>query len=65
MVKANLIIKCWQCGKEEKVVEILEDSVVDFNLDKCCSHCNSGWMIKKELSMTKLGQVNDVQLSKS
>jgi uncharacterized Zn finger protein len=56
MVKADLIIKCWQCGKEETVVEMLEESVVDFNLDKRCPQCG-GWMTKKELTITRSAQI--------
>lgn len=55
MIKADLIIKCCQCGKEETVVEILEESVVDFNLDKRCPYCD-GWMTKKELTITRSAQ---------
>ena len=54
MVKAELIIQCWQCGNQETVVEILKDEVIDFNLDKLCSNCSSGWMTKKELIIKKL-----------
>jgi galactokinase/mevalonate kinase-like predicted kinase len=54
MVKTNLIIKCWHCGKEETIVEVLDDNVVDINFDKLCSNCNRGWMIKKELTIKKL-----------
>jgi hypothetical protein len=56
MVKADLVIKCWQCGNEETVVEILGESVVDFNLDKRCPLCN-GWMTKKELTITRSAQI--------
>ena len=54
MIKADLKIKCWKCGKEETIVEAFEDSVVDINLDKLCSNCNAGWMMKKELTLQKL-----------
>jgi hypothetical protein len=54
MVKVELIIQCWQCGKQETIVEILRDEVMDINLNKLCSNCNSGWMIKKELTIKKL-----------
>jgi len=40
MVKAELKIKCWKCGSEENVEEILEDRTVDFNLDKICPNCS-------------------------
>ena len=54
MVKAIIIIKCWQCGKEETITEIVNDQVIDINLDKLCSNCNGGWMTKKELTLKKL-----------
>jgi hypothetical protein len=54
MVKAVLVIKCGQCGKEETVVEILGDRVVDFNLDKMCSDCGGSRMTKKELTIESL-----------
>ena len=54
MVKANIIIKCWQCGKEETITEIVNDQVIDINLDKLCSNCNGGWMTKKELTLIKI-----------
>jgi len=51
MVIAELKIKCWKCGREEDIVEILEDSIVDFNLDKPCPNCLDVWMTKKGLSI--------------
>jgi hypothetical protein len=51
MKKASLLIKCWKCGQEETVKELLNDNVVEINLDKFCTNCNQGWMIKKELTI--------------
>jgi hypothetical protein len=53
MLKCSLIIKCWNCGNEETIVKIFGDNVIDFNLDKLCYRCNSGWMIKKDLTLQK------------
>ena len=54
MVKATLTIKCGQCGKEETIVEVFGDRVVDFNLDKLCSNCDGSWMTKKKLTIESL-----------
>ena len=51
MVTAKLNIRCWNCGREEEIVESLADGTVDFNLDKLCPFCRTGWMTKKELIM--------------
>jgi hypothetical protein len=49
MVIAELKIKCWKCGREEQVIEILDDRTVDFNLNKTCPNCLDAWMLKKEM----------------
>jgi hypothetical protein len=54
MKNAFLTIKCWQCGREETIAQILVDNVVDINLDKLCPFCTSGWMVKKALTIEKL-----------
>jgi hypothetical protein len=54
MITAKLKIVCWNCGREEEVIEVVEDGTVDFNLNKLCPGCRSGWMIKKELTMRTL-----------
>jgi NMD protein affecting ribosome stability and mRNA decay len=51
MVIAELKIKCWKCGREEDIREILEDRTVDINLNKLCPDCFSSWMTKKELTI--------------
>jgi len=51
VITATLTIRCWNCGGEEEIVRSLEDSAVDFNIDKLCPRCRSGWMVKKELTM--------------
>ena len=56
MVIAELKIKCWKCGREEDIVEILEDSIVDFNLDKPCPICPGSWMTKDELTLSHRGE---------
>ena len=53
MVIATLKIKCWNCGREEEIVEHLDDGVIDFNLDKTCPVCPGVWMTKKELVIAK------------
>jgi len=53
MIRAELKIKCWTCGQEEEVTRILDDGTVDFNLDRLCSTCGSGWMVKKDLAFKK------------
>jgi len=53
MVRADLRIRCPNCGKEEEVVRVFDDRVVDFNSDKPCPTCNGVWMTKKHLTMTK------------
>jgi hypothetical protein len=53
MVIAELKIKCWKCGREEEIIEILDDHTVDFNLDKPCPNCLGLWMTKKELAIKK------------
>jgi len=57
MIKVELIIKCWRCGKEETNVQVFDDNIVDINLDKFCPDCNGGWMIKKGLTIKKLASV--------
>jgi hypothetical protein len=54
MIEAYLTIKCRNCGREEAVLRLLSDGAVDFNLDKLCPHCQSGWMTKKELTMKNM-----------
>ncbi len=53
MVAAELKIKCWNCGREEEIREILEDCTVDVNLDKLCPNCSGLWMVKKELTIKR------------
>ena len=53
MVIAELKIRCWNCGREEEVVERFQDDIVDFNLDKPCPACSDSWMTKKELTMKR------------
>ena len=52
MVIAELRIKCWQCGREEQIVETLADSAIDFNADKPCPNCYGSWMTRKELRLS-------------
>jgi hypothetical protein len=54
MVQFDLVIKCMQCGKEETIVEVVDERVVDINLNKICSNCHNGWMIRKELTIKKI-----------
>jgi Zn-finger nucleic acid-binding protein len=54
MVIAELKIKCWNCGREEEVVEILKDGTIDFNFDKPCPICRGHWMTKKELTLSSV-----------
>ena len=49
----ELKIRCWNCGREEEVVERFQDDIVDFNLDKPCPACSDSWMTKKELTMKR------------
>ena len=51
MVIAELKIKCWKCGTEEEIVEVVDDSTVDFNLNKLCPNCRDGWMTKQRLTI--------------
>ncbi len=53
MVRAELKIKCPSCKREEQVVRVFDDRVVDFNLDKPCPSCYGVWMTEKHLTMTK------------
>ncbi len=53
MVMAELKIKCWKCGREEEIKEVLEDCTVEINQDKLCPVCLGSWMTKKELTMKK------------
>ena len=53
MVTAELKIRCWNCGREEEIIEHFPDDTVDFNLDKPCPACAGAWMIKKELTMKR------------
>jgi hypothetical protein len=53
MVLAELKIKCWRCGREEDIVELLEDGAVDFTADKPCPNCFGSWMTKKELTLSR------------
>ncbi len=53
MIIATLVIRCWQCGNEEVIIETVEDNTIDINLDKLCPRCNRGWMVKKELVFQK------------
>jgi uncharacterized Zn finger protein len=53
MVRAELKIKCPKCGREEQIIEVLEDDTIDFNLDKPCPNCLDVWMTKRELSLKK------------
>jgi hypothetical protein len=52
MVIAELRIKCWKCGREEEIIEILQDSTVDFNSDRPCPDCYGSWMTRKELRLS-------------
>jgi hypothetical protein len=52
MVKADLIIKCRYCGNEETIMQIIEDSIIDINLDKICPEYNP---IKPSMSGLYLG----------
>ncbi len=63
MVVADLKIKCWKCGKEEEIRQILEDSTVDVNLDKICPICTSAWMTKKELTLRKYDAPNQKRIT--
>ena len=54
MVRVTLTVKCWNCGREEKIVALVEDSVIDFNCDKLCPACPSVWMTKKELTTKRI-----------
>jgi hypothetical protein len=56
MVIAQLKIKCYKCGREEEIIEILEEGTVDFNLDKPCPNCLDSWMIKKTLTLSSSGK---------
>jgi len=53
MVTAELKIRCWNCGREEEIIEHFSDDTVDFNLDKPCPACADAWMTKKELTMKR------------
>jgi len=53
MVTAELKIKCWKCGREEYIVEIVDDNTIDFNLNKPCPNCWDSWMTKKELTIKR------------
>ncbi len=53
MIKSNLVIRCWNCGNEETISQTHGDNVMDVNLDKLCPKCNSGWMIKRDLTFQK------------
>lgn len=59
LVIAELKIKCLKCAKEEDIVEILEDSTIDFNLDKLCPKGQGMWMTKNLLT------IGGIQLSKN
>lgn len=54
MVIAEMKIKCWTCGAEEDITEVVDDDTVDFNLDKLCPKCRAGWMTKKELTIKRV-----------
>jgi uncharacterized Zn finger protein len=54
MVISELKIKCWKCGKEEDIVEVVDDNTIDFNLDKLCPNCRDVWMIKKGLIIKRV-----------
>ena len=51
MVIVELKIKCWKCGREEEVIETVENGTVDFNLNKPCPNCFDSWMTKQELTI--------------
>ncbi len=53
MKKAELIIRCPSCGREEQHVRMVDDRVVEFNLDKPCPACQWVWMTDKRLTMTE------------
>jgi hypothetical protein len=53
MVIAKLKIKCWKCGREEDIVEVVDDNTIDFNLNKPCPNCGDSLMIKEELKLKK------------
>jgi hypothetical protein len=53
MVLAELKIKCWRCGREEEIIEILADGTIDFNADRPCPSCFGFWMTKKELTLSR------------
>ncbi len=48
MATALLTINCRGCGREENIIESVEDNTVDFNLDKMCASCGT-WMTKRDL----------------
>ncbi len=48
MATALLTINCRGCGREENIIESVEDNTVDFNLDKMCTSCGT-WMTKGDL----------------
>ncbi len=50
MATALLTITCRGCGREENIVEFVEDDTIDFNLDKMCLVCGT-WMTKQELML--------------
>ena len=54
MVRAALKIRCPNCKREEEVVRVFDDRVVEFNLDKPCPACQWVWMTDKQLTMTKI-----------
>ncbi len=51
--RIRLKIKCWKCGREELIVELHDEKVVDVNLDKQCPVCRDAWMTRSEMMIEK------------
>ena len=49
----RLKIKCWKCGREESLVELHDEKVVEVNFDKLCPNCSDAWMKRCELVIEK------------
>jgi Zn-finger nucleic acid-binding protein len=53
MNRIRLKIRCWKCGREELIVELYDEKVVEVNLDKQCPVCRNAWMTRSEMMIEK------------
>ena len=53
MNTVRLKIKCWKSGREELIVELQDEKVVEVNFDKLCPNCLDYRMNRCEMIIEK------------